>query len=66
MGGLTKKLTFFPFRLHTVNHQNFFTKPKLFRLVLSLLRDHIQGNTVEKNFQTDKEKKQKVPRKNNS
>ena len=26
-------------------------KPKLFSLVLSLLSDHIQGNTVEKDFQ---------------
>ena len=28
----------------------FLTKLKLFGLVLSLLRDHIQGNTVEKDF----------------
>ena len=30
---------------------NFFTKPKSFGFVLSLRSDHIQGNTVEKDFQ---------------
>ena len=32
-------------------HQNFFMKPKSFGLVLSLLSNYIQGNTVEKDFQ---------------
>ena len=46
MSGLTKKKQhFFHFHLHTMKpHQNFFTKPKPFSLVLSLLSDHVQGS----------------------
>ena len=47
-----KKKKKFWFHLHTMKLQKkFFRKPKSFSLVLSLLSDHIQGNTVEKDFQ---------------
>ena len=36
---------------HHETTSKFFMKPKSFGLVLSQLSDHIQGNTVEKDFQ---------------
>ena len=48
MGGLTEKLTFSVSSLYHETTLKFFTKPKSFSLVLS---DHIQENTVEKDFQ---------------
>ena len=52
MGGLTeKKQLFLVSSSHRETALKFFTKPKSFGLVLSLLSDHIQGNMVEKDFQ---------------
>ena len=51
-GRFNGRTDFFRFHLYTENpDRNFFTKPKSLNSVLSLLSDHIQGNTVEKNFQ---------------
>ena len=51
MGSLTKKMTFLISSTHRETTSKVFMKSKLFSLMLSLLRDHIQGNTVEKDFQ---------------
>ena len=52
MGGLTQKPTFFLVLFsHHETASEFFMKLKSYGLVLSLLCDHIQGNTVEKDFQ---------------
>ena len=50
MGGLTEKPTFFGFIFTLWNRIEFFTKPKSFGLMLSLLSDHVQRNTIEKRF----------------
>ena len=51
MGGLNQKSWLMGFLLHSVKlHRIFFKKPKSVGLVLSLLGDHIPGNTVEKDF----------------
>ena len=50
MGGLTEKSTFFGFIFTPRNRIESFTKPKLFGFVLSLLSDHIQGNSDKINF----------------
>ena len=58
MGSLTKKkkkqkkkTIFGGFIFTPWNHRIFLTKLKLFNSVLLLMSDHIQGNTVEKDFQ---------------
>ena len=45
-----KKKTFFGFILTLNLHRILFTKPKSFIFVLSILSDHIQGNTVKNDF----------------
>ena len=51
MGSLTEKLTFSVLSSHHETTLKFFMRPKSFSLVLSLLSDYIQGNTVDKKFQ---------------
>ena len=51
MGGLTEKPTFSVSSSHWETTLKFFMKPKSFSIVLSIECDHIQGNTVEKDFQ---------------
>ena len=50
MSGLIKKNTLSVSFSHRETILKFFMEPKPFSLVLSLLREHIQGNIVEKEF----------------